>query len=203
MAKRKNRLGRRELDGCGSDRFGCQYFVSTICIFCVSMYFLCLCIFVSLCTFGSLCIFCVVLCIFLFYVLFVLWRSLYCLCVYVYWTTATGWLPIAVNKYNISYHISWVIINFCVTWTIWWLIEQISDSQGLPHKKISIHDLALASKQVAEFFKTSKWETQWNFSGNSDFHPYRPIKKNGWTLINKFNIYYFNTILPFTLTSCK
>jgi hypothetical protein len=24
---------------------------------------------------------------------FVLWRSLYCLCVYVYWTTAIGWLP--------------------------------------------------------------------------------------------------------------
>ena len=41
----------------------------------------------------TLCIFCVVLCIFVFYVLFVLWRSLYCLCVYVYWTTATGWLP--------------------------------------------------------------------------------------------------------------
>ena len=41
----------------------------------------------------ALCIFCVVLCIFVFYVLFVLWRSLYCLCVYVYWTTATGWLP--------------------------------------------------------------------------------------------------------------
>ena len=40
-----------------------------------------------------LCIFCV-LCIFVFfYVLIVLWRSLYCLCVYVYWTTATGWLP--------------------------------------------------------------------------------------------------------------
>jgi len=38
--------------------------------------------------------FCVVLCIFvLFYVLFVLWRSLYCLRVHVYWTTATGWLP--------------------------------------------------------------------------------------------------------------
>jgi len=27
------------------------------------------------------------------YVLFVLCRSLYCLCVYVYCTTATGWLP--------------------------------------------------------------------------------------------------------------
>jgi hypothetical protein len=37
--------------------------------------------------------FCVVLCIFvLFYILFVLCCSLYCLCVYVYWTTATGWL---------------------------------------------------------------------------------------------------------------
>jgi len=36
----------------------------------------------------------VVLCIFvLFYVLFVLCRSVYCLCVYVYWTTVTGWLP--------------------------------------------------------------------------------------------------------------
>jgi len=29
----------------------------------------------------------------LFYVLFVLCRSVYCLCVYVYWTTVTGWLP--------------------------------------------------------------------------------------------------------------
>jgi hypothetical protein len=29
----------------------------------------------------------------LFYVLFVSCRSLYCLCVYVYCTTATGWLP--------------------------------------------------------------------------------------------------------------
>jgi hypothetical protein len=41
------------------------------------------------------CIFCVVLCIFvLFYVLFVFCRSVYCfVCVYVYCTTATGWLP--------------------------------------------------------------------------------------------------------------
>ena len=30
---------------------------------------------------------------FVLYVLFVLCRSLYCLCVYVYCTTATGWLP--------------------------------------------------------------------------------------------------------------
>ena len=37
--------------------------------------------------------FVVVLCIFVFFVLFVLWSFLYCLCVYVYWTTATGWLP--------------------------------------------------------------------------------------------------------------
>jgi len=36
--------------------------------------------------------FCVVIFV-LFYVLFGLWRSLYFLCVYVYWTTATGWLP--------------------------------------------------------------------------------------------------------------
>jgi hypothetical protein len=41
----------------------------------------------------ALCIFCVVLCIFVFFVLFVVWRFLYFLCVYVYWTTATGWLP--------------------------------------------------------------------------------------------------------------
>jgi hypothetical protein len=38
----------------------------------------------------------------LFYVLFVLWRSLYCLCVYVYWTTATGWLPNCSKIYIIS-----------------------------------------------------------------------------------------------------
>jgi hypothetical protein len=31
--------------------------------------------------------------IFVLYVLFVLCRSVYCLCVYVYCTTATGWLP--------------------------------------------------------------------------------------------------------------
>jgi len=30
----------------------------------------------------------------LFYILFVLCRSVYCSCVYVYCTTATGWLPI-------------------------------------------------------------------------------------------------------------
>jgi hypothetical protein len=36
----------------------------------------------------------------LFCVLFVFWCSLYCLCVYVYWTTATGWLP----NCNLIYH---------------------------------------------------------------------------------------------------
>ena len=37
---------------------------------------------------------CIVLCIFVsFYVLFLLCRSLYCLCVYVYCTTDIGWLP--------------------------------------------------------------------------------------------------------------
>jgi hypothetical protein len=40
-----------------------------------------------------------------FYFLFVLCRSLYCLFVYVYWTTATGWLPNCIYKYHISYHI--------------------------------------------------------------------------------------------------
>jgi hypothetical protein len=39
----------------------------------------------------------------LFYVLIVLWRSMYCLCVYVCWTTATGWLTQL--QLNISYHI--------------------------------------------------------------------------------------------------
>jgi len=29
----------------------------------------------------------------LYNILFVLCRSLYCFCVYVHWTTATGWLP--------------------------------------------------------------------------------------------------------------
>ena len=51
----------------------------------------------------ALCIFCVVLCIFVFFVLFVLWRFLYCLCVYVYWTTATGWLPNCSLIYIISF----------------------------------------------------------------------------------------------------
>ena len=36
-----------------------------------------------------------------FYVLFVLCRSVYCLCVNVYRTTVTGWQHIAVNKYII------------------------------------------------------------------------------------------------------
>ena len=35
--------------------------------------------------------------------LFVSYRSMYCLCVNVYCTSATGWSPIAVNKYIISY----------------------------------------------------------------------------------------------------
>jgi len=58
--------------------------------------------------------FCVVLCIFvLFYVLFVLCCSLYRLCVYVYCTTATGWLPNCSQLYIISYHIiSYHIISY-------------------------------------------------------------------------------------------
>jgi len=51
----------------------------------------------------ALCIFCVFPCILVLYGLFVLWRSLYCLCVYVYWTTATGWLPKCSKIYIISY----------------------------------------------------------------------------------------------------
>ena len=39
----------------------------------------------------------------LFYISFVMWRPLYCLCVYVYWTTATGCQP---NCSCISYHIN-------------------------------------------------------------------------------------------------
>jgi hypothetical protein len=43
----------------------------------------------------------------LIYVLFVLCCSVYCLCVNVYRTTATGWQPkMQFNKYIISYHIS-------------------------------------------------------------------------------------------------
>jgi hypothetical protein len=46
--------------------------------------------------------FCVVLRIFVFfYVLFALCRSLYCLCVYVYCTAATGWLPNCSKMYHI------------------------------------------------------------------------------------------------------
>jgi len=37
-------------------------------------------------------------------VLFVLWRSLYCLYVHVYWTTATRWL--SNRSHIISYHIT-------------------------------------------------------------------------------------------------
>jgi len=81
-----------------------HHFCVFLCIFvlfyvflCCSMYFLCCSMYFLCCSMYFrvvLCIFCVVLCIFvLFYVLFVLCRSRYCLCVYVYWTTATGWLP--------------------------------------------------------------------------------------------------------------
>jgi hypothetical protein len=52
--------------------------------------------------FGKQIKFCVVLKVLvLFYVLFVLCRSVYCLCVNVYCTIATRWNPIAVNKYII------------------------------------------------------------------------------------------------------
>jgi hypothetical protein len=75
-----------------------------LCIFCVVLFIVCVvtCIIcVVLCIFELfyvfcvvLCIVCVVLCIFvLFYVLLVLCRSVYCLSVNVYCTTATGWLP--------------------------------------------------------------------------------------------------------------
>ena len=48
----------------------------------------------------------------LFYVLFVLCRSVYCLCVNVYCTTATGFQPNCSNKYIISYHIIYHIISY-------------------------------------------------------------------------------------------
>jgi hypothetical protein len=50
------------------------------------------------------------------------------------------------------------IRSFCEARIICWLIEQLSAAQGLL-QKMSIHDLELASKPVAEFFKTSNWET--------------------------------------------
>ena len=46
----------------------------------------------------------------LFYVLFVLCRSMYCLCVYVYCTTTNGRLPNCSQIYHIIYHISYHII---------------------------------------------------------------------------------------------
>ena len=56
--------------------------------------------------------FCVVLCIFVFYVLFVLCRSLYCLCVYAYLLLPPGDHPIAIKyiSYIITYHIILYII---------------------------------------------------------------------------------------------
>ena len=56
--------------------------------------------------------FCVVLNFLLFNALFVLCRSVYCLCVNVYCTTATGWLPTAINKYIIN-HISEICQFLC------------------------------------------------------------------------------------------
>ena len=40
----------------------------------------------------NFCVLCII-CFVSFCVLFVLCRSVYCLCIYVYCTTATGWLP--------------------------------------------------------------------------------------------------------------
>jgi hypothetical protein len=72
------------------------FFVLWYVFLCCVMYFcVVLCIFVLFYIFSCCSMyFCVVLCIFvLVYVLFVLCRSLHCLYVYVYCTTATGWLP--------------------------------------------------------------------------------------------------------------
>jgi hypothetical protein len=56
----------------------------------------------------------------LFYVLFVLCRSVYCLCVNVYSTTATGWQPNC-SLTDISYHIiSSSLICICVCQWNWW-----------------------------------------------------------------------------------
>jgi len=78
---------------CCSMYFFVLFYVFLCCsmyFLCCSMYFCVLCVFVLFYVFF-LC--CSMYFFVLFYVLFVLCRSLYCLCVYVYWTTATGWLP--------------------------------------------------------------------------------------------------------------
>ena len=49
----------------------------------------------------------------LFYILFVLCHSVYCLYVSVYCTTATGWLPIAVNEHIISYISNTIPYHIC------------------------------------------------------------------------------------------
>ena len=53
----------------------------------------------------------------LIYVLFVLCRSVRCLCVNVYCTTATGWLPNCSEQiyHIISYHISYHIISYIIS----------------------------------------------------------------------------------------
>jgi hypothetical protein len=54
----------------------------------------------------------------LFYVLSVLCRSLYCLCVYVYCTTATGWLPNCSYIYHIIHHIIIYITSHHISYRI-------------------------------------------------------------------------------------
>jgi hypothetical protein len=70
--------------------------------------------------------------IFVFYVLFVICRSVYYLCVNVYCTTATGWLPnciwqIYIISYHIIYHVTWyhVVISYIMYHIIYHIYHTI------------------------------------------------------------------------------
>ena len=70
----------------------------------------------------------------LFYVLIVLFRSVYCLCVNVYCATATGWLPnCSYQIYKISYHSRPTAVYGC---EIWVLKESIIQKLSVIERKI-------------------------------------------------------------------
>jgi hypothetical protein len=66
----------------------------------------------------------------LFYVLFVLYRSVYCLCVNVYFTTSTGWQPNC-SLTNISYIISAYRIKLYRTPEILWITRHVESLYNL------------------------------------------------------------------------
>ena len=85
----------------------------------------------------------------LFYVLFVLHCSMYCLCVNVYCTTATGCQTNSVNKYIISYQLyytrqywecwKWVVPKSVRNWLVWHPVARVRQEAGLRKQHNSLY----------------------------------------------------------------